>query len=547
MKTFRYALIVMAGILTGTMCFAQTTQTAEVANIKVQVQLDQPGRQIPPSFLGLSVEYSQIQDLTSPGYGHQAALINLVNNIQQFNGPFVFRIGGNSTDRTFWEGLPDTTPHFNNTPINTKNAANKNATTQTANANADQAGQGANRRKTAIVLTPVLIHNLQGLAAGTNCKFILGLNMACDNPNVPLVWAKEAIAGLGRSIMAFEIGNEPSLYAKNGYRHKGYSLADYFKDYQNYVNAIRPVLPDGIQIAGGAYCCGWLESTDKFIDNEHQNVNIVTVHLYPLSGISPRPRPNPDEGENPADNPNLPSRKPTIPNLLKNTSSTMYVTRGAAFLTAAAKFNLPVRWAEMNSANGGGNAATSGSFAAALWAVDTLFEIYHSGAVGVNFHMGANYPTFDWVDENKLDVCPLYYGQLFFAQAVQNHARLIPVSFQTSANVKIWATLDANHVLRVVVINKDLKQDAQITLHLPTNRQAELETLFAPDMTARTGLVIYGGGKIINYDHTINGNPGPVDMDQPYPLNQYVIPQDGVFSFSAPHIQAKMLIVQLPE
>ncbi|HTV49054.1 MAG TPA: hypothetical protein VMG59_11490 [Phycisphaerae bacterium] len=532
-------VIVITCVLAGVICFTRTTQAAETAtsaNINAQVQLDQLGRQIPPSFLGLSVEYSQISDLISPENGHQTAVINLVNNLQQYNGPFVFRIGGNSTDRTFWQGLPDTTPHFNNT---TGNNANAN------NANAAQGGQANRKRKTAITLTPELISEFQGIAAGTHCKFILGLNLACDNPAVAMVWAKQAIAGLGSSIMAFEIGNEPSLYARNGYRPKGYSLAQYYKDFGSYVNALRPELTDGIQIAGGAICCGWLEETDQFVDHEHQNVNIVTVHLYPLSGGNPKAKPNPDEGENPEDNPaKNPTRQPSIANLLKDTSSTMYVTRGEKFLAAAANYDLPVRWAEMNSVNNGGNANVSGSFAASLWAVDTLFEIFHSGAVGVNFHMGADYPTFDF-SGGQLNVCPLYYGQLFFAQAVQNHARLIPVNFQTTANVKIWATLDADHVLRVVAINKDLTQDVHISLHLPTNARAQLETLFAPSVEAKTGLIIYGDGAIINYDHSTNGKPGPVNMDNLYPLNQYITPEDGVYTFFVPHTLARMLIVQL--
>jgi hypothetical protein len=531
------ALVVLGAAGLGILCFPRTVQAAAtqatgVVNINARLDFDQPGRPIPNSFLGLSIEYSQIVDLTTPENGHQAAFINLINNLQQYNGPFILRIGGNSTDKTFWQGLPDTTPHYAVAAAENNAGANNGAGANRAN----------RKKKMAITLTPELITNLQGVIAETHCKLILGLNLACDNPNSTMVWAKKAIAGLGSSIMAFEIGNEPSGYAKNGYRPKDYNLATYYKEYEKYVATLRPLLTNGIQIAGGAFCCGWLASTTQFVQQEHQNVNIVTVHYYSLSGAKTLPAPI--ENEDVADSPvKKPSRVPTIAHLLANSSSTAYAIKGQDFINAAASYNLPVRWAEMNSVNNGGNANVSGSFAAALWAVDSLFEILHSGATGVNFHMGADYATFQWNRDNKLQVCPLYYGQLFFAQAVQNHARLIPVDYQTTANVKIWATLDAANVLRIVVINKDLTHNAQLSIAIPGRSQAQLETMFAPSVEAKTGVMIDGGGQIISYDNSTDGKPRMVPMLDSYPLHQYVTLHDGVYTFSVPHTQAEMLIV----
>src|SRR6202020_500659 len=107
-----------------------------------------------------------------------------------------------------------------------------------------------------------------------------------------------------------------------------------------------------------------------------------------------------------------------------------------------------------------GAKGVSDTFASALWALDTMFQFASVGVDGVNFHMlpGSHYELFtvshDPTGAWQAFVHPEYYGLLMFAQAFPPGARLLPVSAQ-SGPVKIWATLGADGVTRVVAINQD--------------------------------------------------------------------------------------------
>ena len=93
-------------------------------------------------------------------------------------------------------------------------------------------------------------------------------------------------------------------------------------------------------------------------------------------------------------------------------------------MSVAHAHSLPFRLTEINSAScQGARRASRDTFASALWALDTLFNLASVGVDGVNFHMlpGSDYELFTvshtasgaW----QAFVHPEYYGLLMFAQA----------------------------------------------------------------------------------------------------------------------------------
>ena len=133
--------------------------------------------------------------------------------------------------------------------------------------------------------------------------------------------------------------------------------------------------------------------------------------------------------------------------------------------------DLPFRVAEMNSASCEGAAGVSDTFASALWALDTMFNMASVGVDGVNFHMlpGSHYELFtvshDAAGDWQAFVHPEYYGLLMFSQAFPPGARLLPVT-APSGPVKVWATIGVDGVTRVTLINQDTtaEHDVQVTL-----------------------------------------------------------------------------------
>ncbi len=73
-----------------------------------------------------------------------------------------------------------------------------------------------------------------------------------------------------------------------------------------------------------------------------------------------------------------------------------FVPAVGGYAAVAHRYGLPFRVDELNSVACGGKRGVSDTFASALWAVDSLFEMARVGVSGVNFHMfpGASYALF---------------------------------------------------------------------------------------------------------------------------------------------------------
>ena len=112
----------------------------------------------------------------------------------------------------------------------------------------------------------------------------------------------------------------------------------------------------------------------------------------------------------------------------------------------------------MNTIGCGSDRAVGESFASALWALDSLFNMARVGVDGVNIATfpGATFELFDFrqaAGQWQAVVEPEYYGLELFAQAAPAGSRLLKVSPAAAGNLRTYATRAPDGTVRVVAIN----------------------------------------------------------------------------------------------
>jgi Glycosyl hydrolase family 79 C-terminal beta domain len=412
------------------------------------------GPAIPSGFLGLSLEYSAIEAYA----GDDPTAIDpvfeqLIRNLTPGQRP-VLRIGGDSTDWTWW-------------PV---------------------AGLAPAPGIT-FTITPQWLMVTRALSAGLGARLILGINLAADNRTLAAAEARALLGGIGSGyVQALEIGNEPELYGAFAWyrtpdgrivtaRPPGYDFTAFTRDFTSFGDALPRVALAGPAISG----TGWFPDLSQFAGAEPA-LKLLTVHRYPL--------------QNCFSGPGL-SRYPTIGHLLSNAVSTGLANALAPYATVAHQHGLPMRIDELNSVSCGAEPRVSDTFAAALWALDALFELAHAGVDGVNIHTfpGAGYELFKL---SRLDghwraaVAPEYYGLVMFAQAAPPGSRLVRIG-SAKGPVKIWATRAPSGQVRIVMINKDPLRAHVVSLQSgAVTGTASLERLQAPNPAASTSVTLGG-------------------------------------------------------
>jgi hypothetical protein len=411
-------------------------------------------RPIAPGFIGTSTEFWAVKDYTGRDPNHiNPVLVQLLRNLAAGGQP-VLRIGGNSTDQTWWP-MKGVIP-----------------------------GGGVKYG-----LTNGWLRTTKALAQALNAKLILGVNLADGQPALAAAEARAFIQGIGRQyIDAIEIGNEPDVYGQFAWyrapdgrvffsRRSTYSLSDFEADFARWRAAL-PVVP----LAGPATAeLVWLSGLDNFISAE-SNLSVVTLHRYALRGCN-----------HTASSPLFPS----IPNLLSDASSQTLAQNLAPYVAVADAHAVPFRVDELNSASCGGVKGLSDTFASALWALDTLFNLASVGVDGVNIHTfpNAGYELFSFRHTGnswQAFVHPEYYGLLAFDRAAPPGSRLLYVA-EPGGPIKVWATQSAGNVTHVVVINKSPTAAQTVQIHmLGGATSASLEWLQAPSATATDGVTLGG-------------------------------------------------------
>jgi Glycosyl hydrolase family 79 C-terminal beta domain len=430
------------------------------------------GALVPAGFLGLSLEYPAIEQYagTNPA-AIDPVFVQLIRNLTP-GQQTVLRIGGDSSDSTWW-------------PV---------------------AGV-ARPPGVTFTLTRNWLAVTKALAAATNARLILGVNLEADNQELAAVEARELLSGIGTSsVRALELGNEPELYGAFAWyrtadgqkvtgRPHGYDFTDYTRDYANFVAALPRYPLAGPAVSGPK----WMRDLGQFLQSE-PGIGVVTLHRYPLQNCF-MPRCSP--------------RYPSIQHLLSPAASTGLADEIAPYAAIALAHHIPFRLDELNTVSCGADRATSQTFASALWAIDALFELARAGVDGVNIHTfpGAGYELFTLSQAGgrwRATVSPEYYGLLMFAQAAPPGSRLLRIG-GTSGRIKVWATRAPDGRVRIVVINKDVAHPHVVSLPAPGARgAASLERLQAPNADSTTGVTL--GGQSFATD-TETGSLAPASDD----------------------------------
>ena len=405
-------------------------------------------------FVGLSFEFPAVRAYTGPDAAAiNPVLVQLIRNLAPRQSPSL-RIGGNSSDRTWWPVRGVMPP------------------------------AGVSYR-----LTAAWLRTTRALARDLGARLVLGVNLAINRPALAATEARALLTGIGRSsVAALEIGNEPDVYSHfprhpdaSGHivsaRPPTYDLGIFLRQVSHVGQALQQAT-----VAGPAFGnVAWMSGLRRSLAAE-PGLGLVTFHRYPLSCFARRGS----------------SQYPTIVNLLSHHASAGLADSVAPFVAVAHSRGLRFRVDEINSVACGGTRGVSNTFASALWMLDTLFELARVGVDGVNVHTlpGARYQPFAFNHRGghwTARVYPEYYGLLMFAQAAPPGSRLLPLVGSAGREVKLWATLAANRTVRVVLINQG-GSAARIALLRPagTGRVATVERLVAPNLAATHGVTLGG-------------------------------------------------------
>jgi hypothetical protein len=450
----------------------------------------------PTGFLGLSFEYSALEAYTgADATALDPVFVQLLRNLTPGPGqPVVLRIGGNSTDTTWW-------------PV-----------------------KGMARPPgVRYALTPTWLAAVRALTIAVPAQLIMGVNLAAGRPRVAAAEAQAFLSGIGpRSVTALEVGNEPDVYGVFPWytsrhvhvfaRSAGYDLPAFIRQLTRW----QATLPD-LPLAGPALAeLPWLSGVPTLLAAD-RHLRVVTIHRYALQGC--------------LNNPRSPSY-PSIANLLSARSSEGLTDAMAPFVAAAHAAGAQFRVDELNSAALAGclgRAGVSNTFASALWMVDTLFNLASLGVDGVNVHSlpGAGYELFSFrrgATGWQAFVHPDYYGMLMFARGFPAGARLEPVR-EPAGPVTVWATLAPDGHTRVTLINKD-SHPHRVELQLPpSSAPAELEWLRAPSVSATGGVTL--GGQSFGAET----GTGALGAPQVHPVAQLF----GSYSIELPPASAALL------
>jgi hypothetical protein len=408
---------------------------------------------IPSSFFGLSTEYWTLPvDLRYTGlYRRMISLLRVPGDT-----PFVLRIGGDSSDHTFYAPVRHRMPSWT------------------------------------FAMTTAFVQRTAAVVRSMKLHVILDLNLVTGNSRLAAAWAREAETVMPKgSVVGFEVGNEPDLYERSIWLRltgeplssrvlpRDITAASYARDFARYAHALRGIAPP-VDLLGPALShpradAGWISA---LLRGPHPGLRVISVHEYPYSACA------------------FPgtSSYPTIKRILSQRASAGLAASVWPSALLARRAGLPLRVTEFNSVTCGGLPGVSNTFATALWAPDAGFELLRIGARSIELH-AREYTVNDPFTFNShgVEVHPLLYGLIMFVRTLSPHAQLLHSQLRLSggANLKAWAVRSAHGSLNVLVIDKG-PRDARVTMNLPAEGVATVQRLLAHSPRARGGVTLAG-------------------------------------------------------
>ena len=321
----------------------------------------------------------------------------------------------------------------------------------------------------------------------TNWRLIWGLNLGSMDEEQAVAEAEAIVRVAGTHLLAFEIGNEPDLFAR-GTRHRpgGYSYENFLNEFRRYKAAIRAQLPQ-VPFAGPDVA-GATEWVAQFARDEGNDLKLLTHHYYRECA----------------------SATSTLAKLLQ--VDPKLAPELTKLRLASSLSDVPYRICETNSFCGGGKPGISDSFGAALWVLDFMFQLASAGCAGVNIETGVNQlgfiSSYSPIRENERGAyiaTPEYYGMLAFAHASQGALLAVDCN-AVGANITAYAVAGDERGLSVTIINKEPSLDANVSLVISGKTGgARVFRLSARSLEARNSVTF--GGSAVTADGRWNVEP----------------------------------------
>jgi hypothetical protein len=442
-----------AGATTTTSTTTSTTTTAANA-LPVTVSRRPIGPGVAAGFVGLATEYWNVEQevgiyASSPDLAFEQVARNLAPS-----GGFSLRIGGDSTDWT-WFPIPGMK-------------------------------QPAWVRWT---MTPTWAAVTKRLVDDLQAHLIIGLNMEANDLKIDDAEIHEIQTGVGGSgPITFELGNEPELYSHFPFYHdaagqavlgrpKSYSLPAMAAQWNDMAKALPPVRlagPGYSSLTALPYVSPFLSGTKK--------LSLLTVHTYPLKSK----RCNAGQ--------TLTENDLFVPGSLQGLASGV-----RSWAAVAHRDGVGLRVDEINSVTCGGQPGFTGSFGPALWALNILPLYAEDGINGVNFQTRP-YTAQNLIQTHytkatgwRVIVEPEYYGLLTFAQLTPPGSRILSVSTPPDGLLD-WAVRTPTGQTHVVVTNPG-NSTVSVAVKAPgASGTATIETLRSKrgGLTAQSGVTLGG-------------------------------------------------------
>ncbi len=411
---------------------------------------------VPASFLGLSMEYTEL-----PTYENHSVLFDrFLDLIKPRDGsPLMLRIGGDSADWTYWK----------------------------------TSARHAQPQVTSI--GDAWMARLASLTRRHGLRVMLDVNLAVHSPTMAAALTRAALKALPKgSLAALAIGNEPERYHTQRWVEKervsstirstprawerNYAPSWYAEDYRAYARALLAVAPK-VPLAGAddtGASQSWLQAILRL---GRFGPKIITTHRYPLNPCASRISPS----------------YPTLAHVLGEAATAGTAASVKPWLTTSRGRHLHLRVTELNSTTCGGKYGVSNTFATALWAPDALFELLRAGTPGINLHVRpARANSLFLFAGDGVAPRPELYGVAAFAAMFGPGAKLVAVRTTAARadRLKAWAVRSADG-LKVLLINKGGTADrVQLTPGTAGSATAEISRLTAPRPGSTTGVTFAG-------------------------------------------------------
>ena len=438
----------------------------------VVVDTTHPGAPIPGTFLGISCEWSSVTKYLGDGAGGaNPAVVRLLSAFAAEGNHPTLRIGGNSADEAWWNPA--------------------GATPRPANVTID--------------LGPAQVSTLAVLQAALGAMLIPDLDLALQGAYTDaasnaegLVQALLAALPTG-AVRAFELGNEPDLWSKNGLRPSTYLYADWKNEYDAFTAALGALVVPAPPFAAPALSgTSWLSDLDDLCSAEKSNLSLATAHRYPFNVCN---------GKAP----------PAVADLLADAAGQTMAMVFAPHVAAARRAGVDFRLGETNTVACSGADGVSNVYAAALWGADVAFQLASIGAVGLNFHTPGSYYGVFTASGTSAGVQPLYYGMRLFSIAVPAGAALAGATVSPPLDrLHDWATVGPDGQTRVALLNLDPGHGGTVTVKVAGASAATAIRLHAATIDARDGITL--GGQ--TWDGSTDGSPQGIAVTESLPVSQ---------------------------